>query len=290
MIGAGQDDPLWPVLQACARRFERRSRDYEVQSHAPRVTSVQLQADLIASLPRGRLRGLCVQVIDPSASQAALDSLRNDGMVVVTLLKRLDTPGHFLHSGVDEHELGAALADALAALVESPGTVGTLEAKAQHDLRRRAQGFHARIGRYPRLTLLRELDCSQDPSVSAKMMQRTMERFAGLDGWAIMDNWPLRQGLGTHRLLPDSCRLVAPGPLANVAELIRTGQVDAVVLADYDDMVNKALQACAVTLDGELPLFREYNSTLLTVTADTLPEFQQRWKQWTQISEPAEQK
>lgn len=290
LVGAGQDDPLWPVLQATAIRFERSSRNYRVQVAAPPVTSVNLQAKLIAALPRQSLRGLCIQVIDPPASRPLLDSLRNDGLVVVTLLKRLDAPEGFLHSGVDQHQIGTALADALADQLEPPATVATLQANNKQYLNLRARGFQARMARFPRLTLLRQLDCSPDPSAAAEMIQTTVQRFPGLDGWALMLNWPLGSKPPVKPLLPDTCRLVVPGPLANVAQWIRTGQVDVVVMADYGDMVNKALQTCAVTLDGELPLFPDYNAPLLTVSADNLPDFQRRWAEWTQIKEPAQQK
>lgn len=290
LVGASQDGPLWPVWQAAAHRFNRTSRRYQIQAAAPARASVKLQNELIAALPRGRLRGLCVQVSDPAASRAALESLRSDGLVVVTLLKRLESPERFLHSGVNEYDIGTALADALAGQIEAPGTLATLLAENQLCPRLRARGFHARMGRYPRLTLLRELDCGPNPAAAAEMMRRTMERFEGLDAWAIMDNWPLRSGPDAPLLLPITCRLVAPGPLAGVTELIRRGQVDAVVLADYADMVDKALEICAIALDGDLPLFPDYNASLITVTHDTLHEFDKRWADWTRIPESVPQK
>lgn len=286
MVGAARDDPLWPVLRAAAARFQRSIRRFEIRVVAPESRSAALQSDLVESLPRDDLRGLCVQVFDPQASQKLLESARSNGLVVVTMMERIDTPRPFLHCGIDQREVGAALADALAELIPERGTVATLV--DSDDLVRglRARGFADQIARYPRLTVLRELDCGGDPASALRLMQEATERFPGLDGWASMDASPvLHQPQG--RLLPPGCMLVVPGPLPELAREITTGRCQAVIVPDYDGIVTRALEMCMVALDGQIPTIRDYNAPLSRVTRASLAEFEAQWARWTAGAEPS---
>jgi hypothetical protein len=75
--------------------------------------------------------------------------------------------------------------------------------------------------------------------------------------------------------------LVMPGPIPEMAEHIRAGRCHAAIIADYDDMVTRALEMCVVVLDGRLPAIRDYIAPLSQVNRSNLPEFEAQWARWT---------
>jgi ribose transport system substrate-binding protein len=235
---------------------------------------------LVTNLPREDLVGLCVQVFDPRASQRVLETARSQGLVVVTMERRVDAANPFLHCGIDQREMGAALADALAELVPEGGMVATLADVSDPALQLRQRGFAAQITRHPNLTVLREFDCGGDPASALRLMQEGTERFPGLDGWALMGGWPLLHR-PDGRLLPPGCMLVMPGPVPEMAEHIRAGRCNAAIVADYGDMVTRALEMCVVVLDWRLPAIRDYSAPLRQVKRSNLPEFEAQWARWT---------
>ena len=284
VVGAGRNDPLWPVLQAAAARFQRTSATYRTQAVTPQVASAAEQEEVIQGLPRDGLRGLCVHLCDPRASRHLLESLRAEGMVVITMMRPVEATEPFVHSGFDQRELGVALADALAAQIPGHGTVALLWGGAEPTYRLRRLGFASQVARHPRLTLLRELDCSGDPATAVRLMHEAMERFPGLDGWASLAAWPL-QHVAYDRPLPAGCNLVVPGPVLDLPTHITFGHCQAAIVPDCERIVTRALEMCAASLDPNLPPPRGYRAPLRRVTRDNLSEFERDWAKWTGADE-----
>ena len=283
VVGAGARDPLWPVLQATAARFGRTTATYRIEAVTPDSASPAAQADIVQELCRQGVRGLCVHVLDPPAARNLLESLRAQGVVVVTMVRQVPSSEPFLHSGFDQRDLGAALADALAARIPQRGTVATLYAGQDPICGLRRAGFVAQISRYPRLTVLREFDCGGDPAAAIHLIREAMERFPGIDGWATMAPWPLQEPV-TSRLLPAECSLVTPGPLPELPVYIASGRCQAVILPDYERVVTRALEMCLSAFQpAPLPL-RNYYAPLRSVTHQNLPDFRKDWARWTEAS------
>ena len=280
VVGAGARDPLWPVLQATAARFGRTTATYRIEAVTPESASPEAQADIVRELCRQGVRGLCVHLLDPLAARNMLESLRAQGVVVVTMVRQVPSSEPFLHSGFDQRDMGAALDDALASQIPQCGTVATLYAGQDPTCRLRRAGFVAQISRYPRLTVLREFDCRGDPAAAIHLIREAMERFPGIDGWATMAPWPLLEPV-TSRLLPAECSLVTPGPLPGLPVYIATGRCQAVILPDYERIVTRALEMCLSAFQpAPLPV-RHYDATLRSVTHQNLADFRKDWVRWT---------
>lgn len=282
VVGASEQDPLWPILKTSTAWFRQFAGEMEVRVEAPPLASPNLQAELIDRLRKDGARGLCVQVIDPRASVGLLESLRSSGVVVVTMLRRVESGEPFLHCGVDPREVGVALAHALAERVASGGTVGVLYADDDDVCRLRRAGFKREFARHPRLTVLRELDCRGDAATAVRLMRETTERFPGIDGWVAMGSWPLHVADEGRPLLPPGCALVLPGPLADPVGAIRSGKCQALVVAeDYRQIVTQALEMCLLSVDQQIVHRRVLEVPARRVTRQTLPEFARDWALWS---------
>jgi hypothetical protein len=224
-----------------------------------------------------------MHVLDPPAARTMLESLRAQGVVVVTMIRRVPSSKPFLHSGFDQRDMGAALADALAAQIPQPGTIATLFAGEDPTSRLRRAGFASQISRHPRLTLLREFDCRGQPAEAIHLIREAMERFPGIDGWAAMAPWPLQEPV-TGRLLPAECSLVTTGPLHGLPVYVASGRCQAVILPDYERIVTRALELCLSAFQpAPLPI-RVYYAPLRSVTHQNLPDFREDWARWTDES------
>jgi len=287
VVGAGQADPLWPVIRGSAERFVRTlavGLDLRVRIQAPETVSPDQQAQLIRRLHDQGMRGLCVQIGQPPIPARLLESLRSEGVVVVTMMRQVKSKQPFLHSGINPYDLGAALAQAVAQQVPQRGTLGLLYADKDDVDRRRLAGFRSRIPRFPRLSVLRELDCAGEPATAGRMIRQTMERFPGIDGWVSLGSWPLRIEGDGQPLLPEQCPLVVPGPASDFAEQLTRGHCRTIVMADYHVAVSRALHMCLLSLQREVVDLRLYEAPFKPVTLETLPQFQRDWKAWTAVS------
>jgi len=281
LVGAGPGDPLLPVLRAAAAVFQADTPGVSVRVAAPRRAAAADQAEVVHEWLAEGMRALCIQIIDPAASADLLATLRGSGVVVVTLVRRVESSPPFLHCGVDERAVGARLAAALAEQVPEDGTLGVVFASHDSTARQRYEGFRAEIARFPLLTVLRELDCGGEADVAVRLMRETQSRFPGIDGWAALDDWPVRGAAGEQPPLPPHCALVIPGPVSDFETLLTTGRCRTIVMADYGEMLARALKACLLSLQEEVVYLRVYEAPLEPVTLRNLPAFARRWAAWT---------
>ncbi|MCP4590592.1 MAG: sugar ABC transporter substrate-binding protein [bacterium] len=281
VVGAGQDDPLWPVLRASALRLENTLGDVPIRVAAPSMVSSHAQARLLRELRSEGMRGLCLQVIDPVAIAPHLERLVNEGVAVTTMIHRVSAVQSLMHCGVDSMLIGETLADTIAEALEERGTIGVIHANSKSDYaRRRYDAFIVRIRQHPGITVLREFDCGGNAQRAQDMIRRYMERFPRLDGWVAIDNWPLRGLDAAKPLLPPSARLVTTDPHPGVWEHLATGGCFAMVAADYDEIAQNAVRQCGTAMEGTLVKWRVQLAKPRTVSADNLHAFKLEWLAW----------
>jgi hypothetical protein len=128
---------------------------------------------------------------------------------------------------------------------------------------------------------LRELDCHGDAARAVGLMRRGMERFPGIDGWVALDSWPVQHPDDGRPLLPPGCALVLPGPVPDCQQQLATDRCRAVVVADYDAIVTRAMEMCVITLDHEIVQIPVFEAPPRWVTRASLSEFQRDWAAWT---------
>lgn len=281
VVGAGQDDPLWPVLRGSALRHQGVIGEIPLRVEAPPMVSSHAQSQLIRKLRGEGMRGLCIQVIDPKAIAPQLKRLANEGTAVVTMMHPVQGPDSPVHCGVDQVLVGRALADSIAETLGGKGTIAVVHANARMDyLRERYDAFRARLERYPRIMVLREFDCGGNAQRAQEMMRRCMKRFPRLNGWVALDNWPLRGLDPQERLLPSSCKLVTTDPNPQLWDHLSAGTCWVMIAADYDQIAEQAVLQCATALEGRIPRWRTFFAEPRPIRAADLFAYKTEWMHW----------
>ncbi|MFH0983435.1 MAG: substrate-binding domain-containing protein [Planctomycetota bacterium] len=288
IVGAGQDDPLWPVLRGSALRQQGFVGEVPLRAVAPPTVSTLAQTQLIDQLYREGMRGLCVQVIDPQAIGPYLKGLAQHGVPVVTMVHSVEGQQGLMHCGVDQRLVGEALADSIAGALQDKGTIAVVHANSSVPYaRERYEAFSARLKRYPRIMVLREFDCGGNPQRAREMMRGCMRRFPRLNAWVAIDNWPLRGLDLQERLFPTSCRLVTTDPQPQVWDHLSTGTCLAMIGAEYFQVAEQAVIKCAAALERNLDRWPTFLAPPRPVRASDLHLYKTDWMAWCSRGAPS---
>jgi ABC-type sugar transport system substrate-binding protein len=256
---------LWPVIRSAARQHADDFRPLTIRTEAPPMRSSNAQIQLLQKLQRERVRGVCVDVDDPEALAPALEALRSAGVVVVTM--RLPVPGHtpFLHSGIVAQEAGALLADLAAEALQQHGTLALVVPEGLPFFDQGRDGFERKIATYSNVQMLPTLACPRDTAKAQRLVDACAQRFPRLDAWALLDARLLEPDAGTLLSLPAGARFVTLGMTPAIRARLADGTCAAAVEADYNQMVVKALELCAMTARGLMTGYQTYEVPLRAV-------------------------
>jgi ribose transport system substrate-binding protein len=277
VIGAGQDDPRWPVIEATALRYGPLLGGFTVEAHTPAKTDAAAQIDLLAEVEKAKPRGVLIVPAVPSVLGPVLDALRNRGIVVVTLFDRVENPNPFLFAGVDEVAAGRYLADAMCDALGGEGNVLVLTAPDAAHLTDRALGLHNRLEDRPAIKVLREIDTQDNPFVAQRLLREYVERFPRLDGCIALDDWPLRGVPRDERILPPTCRMVTVRAVPSNWPRLVDGTCAALVTAPYDKIVEAGLRMCATAAQGQPVPATSYLADPLVITEANLQRYRASW-------------
>jgi ABC-type sugar transport system substrate-binding protein len=184
------------------------------------------------------------------------------------------------HVGFDEREVGKALAEAAAGVVEE-GTIALLHAGHRRpEWGSRLLGFEKEILSHPRVELFASRDCEGNPQMARDTIRDFTWRYPRLSAWVALNDWPL-QGRGLQILpLPAGCRLITFGGTPNQWPLLDSGTCAAVVAANYGELGAKALRYCETALRQTTRYERRFDAPLRTVWPTNLKEYQRDWAYW----------
>ncbi len=284
-VGVGGDDPLWAVLRASALRLHKELglSTLPLRTAAPPRSSVNAQRHLLQRLHREGMVAACVQVTEPEALVTTLDSLVTQGVQIVTMMRPVVSKVPYVHCGPDDEATGAAVADTLNEALHGRGTVAVLHADS---VRRasvtRHKAFLERMASFPSLHIILEFDCNADPQRARSIIAQTMRRYARLGGWAVMDNWPLRDRDRDEPLVPRTCRMVAVDPIPPVWSGFDDGSVFAMIAWEYERIAQRALTSCVTATMGAASMPISFSAPVRTVWASNVEAFKADWQRSTQ--------
>jgi ABC-type sugar transport system substrate-binding protein len=207
VVGAGRDDPLWPVIKGTAEAVRADLVGRELIVDAPEIVSFNAQSRLIRRLYEEGVSALCVQVVDPAASRDLLEGLREHGVIVVTMVRTVDSVIPFEHCGWDERAFAERMVDQLIerlpkgghlVLLASPelvsrrdgADVGMVDSRRDGMVQRYRALKHA-LRSFGTLRVLKEYPCDSGDS-ALRAMKRSVEELPTIAAWVSLENWPLR--------------------------------------------------------------------------------------------------
>ncbi len=286
-VGAGQTDPLWPVLRGGAQRLVRESGELSVAFEAPLVACPEEQIRVIRRLMSEGMKGLCVHVRDVEAVSGVLEELNGHGVRIITMGRDVAPELRVGFCGVDDYATGVALAQTTAALFRG-GTIMVLHAgtkPAPHATRYIAFERQMRLG--SGVQVLGSFDCRGDPAEATRIIRLQAKKFRHLNAWVAMDNWPLHILDDGPRLFPPSVKtqLIAVGPYPTLWRYMEDGTCAAMIAAEYDRIGYNALRFCRLALTEPVSVPGIYHAPIRVVRRDDhlveLRKFKRDWAAWT---------
>jgi ABC-type sugar transport system substrate-binding protein len=280
LVGAGRDVPEWRIFQATAERYSAGLEGFALTTGAPDRATPNAQIALLRQLESAQLRGVIIHPADTAIMPAILDDLRQRGVIVVTLMRRLENTNPFLYAGVDEVEAGRLLVDSLSDALGGKGNVVVLQSPSAKYLSDRTLGVQQRLAQLPSINVLRDIDTTDNAFVAERLLREYVERFPRLDGCIALDDWPLRNLAPEQHLLPSTCRMVTFGAYPQLWGRLDDGTCAALVGAPYDKIVEAALRMCVTAALGQPVEAQVYLAEPLLVTPENLTQFRATWFAW----------
>lgn len=241
MIGAGEDDPLWPMLRAGAEAQRAGMPRIALRVEAPPHSSPSAQAEVVRRLAGEGLRGLCIQVTDQRALRDLLEQLRDRGVVVVTMGQPVESRVAFHHVGWSEQHVGEMLGRAAAEAFAAGGRIGLIKSAEDFGpLVDRYQAFKSEIAPFIGIEVFTELPCRSSAEAEA-LLRRGQTDFPGLSGWVSMGPWPLMIEKARAEELLRGRVLIAADPLPATWDVLDSDMQVTAVGPDYGELIRMAL-------------------------------------------------
>ncbi len=289
VVGAGRNDPLWPILKNSAQNYARYIQDMEVRFLCPEARTPHAQYELIKSLDSNGLRGLCIQPVDPAAVVPVLKRLNNKGVIVVSMITPLPRSLRSAHVGFDQREIGQALAKATAQSFQDEADIMVLTAGDEHRLYRdRLSAFQDEIRFHNHIYVLAQINCHAKSREARQIIRRRSARYPRLSAWVALDDWPLEDLGMPADLLDPACKFITFGGTPRQWPLVEKGISPALVAANYKNLGNKALLFCISAINRPIKIRNVYNAPLRTVWPTNLEEYKRDWVYWSTGQYPQE--
>ena len=281
-VGAGANDPLWPILKAGAQRYLEQGATLGIRFFAPASDSAQDQINLVETLQDPQMRGLCIQIVDVGALMPVLNRLYNQGTLIVSMIQPAPERLRVGHVGFDNEAVGWAVAQLTARTLHDGGSIMLLHAGQENPVASaRLRTFDEEIATHPEISVLARLDCQGDPREARRLIRERSARYPRLSAWVALDDWPVRDLGHIESIIPPGCRFITFGGTPAQWPLIRKGICPGVVAANYYDLGHQAAQLCESAILRPSRFKSNYTAPLRTVGSTNLDEYTRDWTFWS---------
>lgn len=281
-VGAGPNDPIWPILRSGAKRFEQEQGVFDVRYVVPEAATSDSQAAAIRSLISPSLRGLCVQVINPQGLKPVLMAARQQGAVVITMLQEVEGIDRGGHVGYDDVKIGETLAQLTNRHLGGKGAIMVLHAgrKTRNQINR-YKAFNDELSKYREIERWADIDCNGAPTVARREMAERTARYPRLSAWVSLGAWPLQQCLDGQSPIPAGQKIILDSPGSEAWSYIQSGVCPAAVAYNYHEAGMYAMQYCQTAVFAKSESVREYLVPIQTLTAANLDGYMKDWAFWS---------
>lgn len=281
-VGAGEHDPLWPILKRGAERYTARLADVEVRCLTPSRRSVQEQIEVLGSLGDPDLRGLCIHSIDPNALIPVLEQMFGRGIMIVSIIEPVPQRLRVAHVGFDDAEIGRALAELTGKMLNGTGSIMVLSAGHDHPIYGpRLIAFEKQLREYPEIAVFAQVDCDADALKARNEVRQRSKRFPRLSAWVALDDWPIRDLGLDGSLFPATCRFVTFGGGPTHWPLIERGISPGIVAANYRELGARAVRFCESAINRPSRFKNNYTAPLRTLWPTNLEQYKRDWTYWS---------
>jgi ABC-type sugar transport system substrate-binding protein len=273
VVGAGEDDPLWPVVRAVALAQQPLIPQNRIVVEAPPITSINAQHGILRRL-RDEAKAVCVHVIDPLASRSVLEQLRASGVIVVTMGPAVASEVPFLHVGWSEGNLGEQIARTLVDKLPEGGMLALLKPAGETGDSDRALAMRSELRKFVGLRIIVEYECSTAADARAAMIAAHRD-YPAITGWISLGNWPLQIDAEEAEAILGKRLLVAADATPATWPVIERDLAITVVTPNYAQLASAAVARARDVLMGRGDARDRSPVELLTITRENLGDFRQ---------------
>ncbi len=284
IVGASQDDPLWPVLQGGAKAYAETVSALKLKMLAPAARDPRVQADLVRRNLDPSVFGLCLQATAGKETRQLVNDLAGRGISVVLIGEDMPETQRQGYVGMDDMEAGKLLAQALRSSMHDRTTFMVLEAgRGRSALGLRLLGFGLGMSEIPHLRELHRTDCRNDVAVARKILAEQGRKYPDLGMWVSISDWPARIDPEELRKdLGEGTGIVLIGALPPVWPLMRQGIVRAAIGTDYGWWGYEAVNLAELAFQRSPTPDKVRLTEPCIVRPQDLTEYEQTWKGWTE--------
>ena len=280
-IGAAKTDPIWPILQAGAKRFEQEQGVFEVRYDAPDVVSSDRQVALIRSLAGPSLRGICVQVIDPLGIRPALEQVKLYGGVIVTMMQKVEGIDLGGHVGYDDAAVGESLARLTIQALDGKGAIMVLHGNRNRAaMIERRKAFDDVLSGVHGIERWADVDCEGNPSDARREIADRTARYPRLSMWVSLGPWPFQNCPADETPIPKGQKIVLVSPGPEAWPYLKSGVCEAAVAFQYHEAGMYALQYCQTAAMTSTNTPREYRIPIRILNPSNVDEYASDWAFW----------
>ena len=285
VVGAARDDPLWPIIEHSARRHHDRAGLYETRYFVPEGNTPQDQLDLLETVCRPDLIGLCIHGLDPERLTPILERQARLGVRIVSILRPVPARLRVGHVGLDDDAIGRTLGEAVLDELPEGGSIMVIHAGSEHAVHeRRWRTFRKTVAFRPRLEVFAELDCHDDPIQARRIIRERSARYPRLSAWVTLGDWSLGEAESVADLfgpeMNPEAKLLAFGGTPDHWPLMRQGRCR-VIGVDYEELGSKALTFCELALTDREPTDpSQFRLPLRTIKSENLDDYVRDWQRW----------
>jgi len=281
-VGAGENNPYWPILKTGAQRYQEDLALHEIRFFSPQRQSPKSQRDLLKNIQDPDMAGLCIHIIDLDAVRSLLEEMCSRGIRIVSIINPAPQQIRVGHAGFNDEQIGEALAEATIKVLNGKGSIMLLHAGSEHPIYgTRLAAFEKKLGFHPDVEVFAKINCQGDPSQARNIIRQRSLRYPRLSAWVTLDDWPLRDVHNIDKLLPSGCKFITFGGIPRHWDLIRNRVAPQIVAANYRELGYKAAEFCDLEIWQESRMKHLYSAPVRIVHTTNLQEYIRDWNYWS---------
>jgi ribose transport system substrate-binding protein len=198
--------------EAAAKDLTEKSRsiDVRIDWRTPKAESAREQAERIRMAVKDGTDAIIVSCSDEEILTKAIDEAVDAGVPVMTFDSDAPASKRFAFYGPNDVEIGEAVMNELATLMDGKGQVAILAGNpTPPNLQKRVEGVRKAAARYPGIRLVGTFHHPETAADAAAEVLRVNAAHPELGGWAMVGGWPLFSDALLSRIDPRKLKIVA---------------------------------------------------------------------------------
>lgn len=284
-VARSMHDPVWPIVNACARRYQFIHRNVQVDCRAPRVHRPAEQRALLEALLDEAFDVLVVWPDDANSLRHSITQMTTSGRPAIVLGRDVPESGRTAFVGMDDRDIGIALARATARVARGRavnvgvfhGGFGGPESGA------RLAGFREEIALHSSVRVVAERDWSGREFDAREMLGAEVQKYPRMHGWVLLEDYPVVSAPLDEPLVPSTAFVVFFSHALECLERLRNQTAHACIVMEYREVIERGLALAAQVIREKRLQVERFLQTPRIVTSLDVRAFDAQMADWARV-------